>query len=311
MSKKLAAGEIDAYIAWEPFDAQAVIGGQGRYLIQSQDIWPDHPCCVLATAQASQDPGVLDALVWAHVKATDFINNPDNREKVVQYAQEFTGQDRAVVIESLTHIAFVQYPNREQFLTYYADLKKSGLLSRSSAALGYREEKQFLADFLDQDVYDRVKAKLANDPAWVPAPVPEKVKLVMGYICRDLHQLAVYVSQQEGYFEAVGLSKGKNLEISECANGVAVMQAFKVKELNVSYMGAAPAMMKRINDDIRIRIIAGANNNGSSIVVGKNSLIRSVKDLAGKTVAVPAVGTVQYFVLEMALTRVGLQSVLE
>ena len=75
MAKKLAAGEIDAFIAWEPFNAQAVLNGQGKYLVQSSEIWPDHPCCVLASAYSLSDPAVLQALVWSHIKATEFINN--------------------------------------------------------------------------------------------------------------------------------------------------------------------------------------------------------------------------------------------
>ena len=39
---------IDAFIAWEPFDAKAVGNGIGRYLIRSREIWPHHPCCVIA-----------------------------------------------------------------------------------------------------------------------------------------------------------------------------------------------------------------------------------------------------------------------
>jgi len=44
------------------------------------------------------------------------------------------------------------------------------------------------------------------------------------------------------------------------------------------------------NDDARVGVIAGMNNEGSVIVVGNN--ITSLKDLQGKTVGFPGPGTI-------------------
>ena len=38
-------------------------------------------------------------------------------------------------------------------------------------------------------------------------------------------------------------------------------------EIDVGYLGGSPATLKRVNDNIKIKIIAGANNEGSAIVV--------------------------------------------
>jgi len=40
----LRTDQIDAFIAWEPYPAQAVVMNVGRVLIASHDIWKDHPC---------------------------------------------------------------------------------------------------------------------------------------------------------------------------------------------------------------------------------------------------------------------------
>ncbi|MFZ5597729.1 MAG: ABC transporter substrate-binding protein [Bacillota bacterium] len=311
MSQKMDAGEIDAFIAWEPFNAREVLGKQGQYLVQSADIWPGHPCCVLAAADSLEDPSVTRALVWSHIKATEFINNPANKDKVLKYAREFTGQDDAVLEEALSHIKYVKYPNNEQFRNYYLNLKDSGVLKKSYSDLGYQSEDRFMSDFLDSAVYEQVMSKLSQEPNWVPAPVSGETKVKLGFISRDLHELAVYVAKQEGYYSAVGLVPGKNLEVKEYLNGVAVMEAFKVKELDASYLGGAPATMKRVNDNIKVRVIAGANDEGSAIVTRKDSRINSISDLAGKVVAVPAIGTVQYSVLDMALKKEGLKPVLQ
>ena len=44
MATALSRGQIDAFIAWQPFPARAVVSGQGRILADSSDMWPGHPC---------------------------------------------------------------------------------------------------------------------------------------------------------------------------------------------------------------------------------------------------------------------------
>jgi NitT/TauT family transport system substrate-binding protein len=47
MPAALANGDIDAYIVGEPFCAKAEMGGWGRVLYYTKDIWPDFISCVL------------------------------------------------------------------------------------------------------------------------------------------------------------------------------------------------------------------------------------------------------------------------
>jgi NitT/TauT family transport system substrate-binding protein len=47
MIQALGQGNIDAFIAWQPYPALAA-GKEGAVvLLYSSDIWKDHPCCVL------------------------------------------------------------------------------------------------------------------------------------------------------------------------------------------------------------------------------------------------------------------------
>ena len=121
----------------------------------------------------------------------------------------------------------------------------------------------------------------------------------IGYLTADLHQLAFYVALKEGYFSEVGIDVVKR----EYANGVYEMEGFKLGEIDIGYLGSAPATLKRVNDDVPIRIIAGVNNEGSAIVARDAS---SIKQLAGKKVAIPGFGTVQDFLLRMAAERAGI-----
>jgi NitT/TauT family transport system substrate-binding protein len=109
------------------------------------------------------------------------------------------------------------------------------------------------------------------------------------------------VAIKEGYLNKVF----EKVETKQFPNGVAIMEAFRLGELDAAYLGGAPATLKRINDDIEIRIVSGVNNEGSAIVVRGD--INSPKDLAGKTVAIPGFGTVQDFLMRKVLSEGGLK----
>ncbi|WP_202318825.1 ABC transporter substrate-binding protein [Archaeoglobus neptunius] len=296
MVEQLKLGQIDAFVAWEPFVSEAVIHGYGKIIATSKDIWPNHPCCVVAAAK-NTDRKVLIALVWAHVKATRFINSEENREKVLEYASQFTGKSKEVVEEAMKRIKFVEFPDKDEFVKYYEGLRNGGYLTKTPEELGYRSEKEFLSDFLYEDIYNYVVSKLKENESWVPEKVNRKVRI--GYLTADLHQLAFYVALKEGYYDKVGLK----VEAKEFANGVQEMEGFKNGEIDAGYLGGAPATLKRVNDNIRISVIAGANAEGSAIVARDAN---SIQDLAGKKVAIPGFGTVQDFLLRIAAEKAGL-----
>ncbi len=47
MQNALTSGKVDGYVAWEPYVTQAKVNGTGRVLMNSNDIWPDIPACVV------------------------------------------------------------------------------------------------------------------------------------------------------------------------------------------------------------------------------------------------------------------------
>jgi NitT/TauT family transport system substrate-binding protein len=146
MVEQLKLGEIEAFVAWEPFVSEAVEKGYGKIIATSKDIWPDHPCCVVATVM--DDEELMTALVWAHVKATRFINDEKNREKVLQYAMEFTGKSREEVEAAMSRIKFVEFPDEKEFRKYYEGLKDGGYLTKTAKDLGFGGEDEFLKSFL-------------------------------------------------------------------------------------------------------------------------------------------------------------------
>ena len=311
MLEQLKAGEIDGFIAWEPFNSTAVNNGDGKYLFTSREVWPEHPCCVLAVSDSFKDEQTVEAVTWAHIRAIRFINDAKNRGKVLQYASAFTGKDEEVVKKSLENITYVEYPAKDRFMEYYSSLVEGKLLKNSVETIGFENRENFFASFLREDVYKKVSGELDKDAGWKPAGIKGNASLSLGYLAADLHQLALFVAEKEGYYQEVGLITGQNLETKMFSNGVAVMEAFKAADIDIAYVGGAPATLKRINDNIPIKVVAGANNEGSGLVVRSDGEIKTLADLEGRTIAVPGVGTVQYTLLDKALREQGLRPVIK
>jgi NitT/TauT family transport system substrate-binding protein len=133
------------------------------------------------------------------------------------------------------------------------------------------------------------------------ASSPQKVRL--GYLRNDLHHLAAWVAMDKGYFREEGIT----VEVVGIFNaGPEEMSAFASKSLDIGYLGVAPSATGAANKSAAVKAVALANAEGSAVVVGKDSAIRDVKDLAGKTVAIPGYSSVQDFLLRKALEGAGL-----
>jgi len=132
----------------------------------------------------------------------------------------------------------------------------------------------------------------------VPTIVPPDVRI--GFLTRDLHQLALRVALDNGYF----LDEGITVELVEFGTGALEMTGFVGGLVDMGYVGAAPALMSHINTGISIKLLAGANLEGSAIVV--NNGINKTAELAGKKMATPAKGNVQDILLALASEQAGL-----
>ena len=67
--------ENPAFVVWEPFNALAEYQNKSVPLALSGEIWPRHPCCVLAVENTyySNNPDVVQKVVAIHQEATDWI----------------------------------------------------------------------------------------------------------------------------------------------------------------------------------------------------------------------------------------------
>ena len=148
-----------------------------------------------------------------------------------------------------------------------------------------------------------VVASLGFIAVWNPPPTPD---VRIGYLNKDLHQLALRVAVVNGLFERDNIT----VQLEEFGNGGYEMDGFLAGEIDMGYLGAAPALYKRLNQDVMVTLLAAVNLEGSAIMVSKAEYdaghVTSITDLVGKEVLHPGLPTVQNFLLRLALNQSGL-----
>jgi NitT/TauT family transport system substrate-binding protein len=85
-----------------------------------------------------------------------------------------------------------------------------------------------------------------------------------------------------------------------------VVSALESNQLQATFM-IVPLAMKLREQGVPVKICYLGHRDGSEIVVGKNSPIRSIKDLKGKTVAVPSLFSNQNFVFHKLMDDHGME----
>jgi NitT/TauT family transport system substrate-binding protein len=85
-----------------------------------------------------------------------------------------------------------------------------------------------------------------------------------------------------------------------------VASAFEAKQIQATFM-IVPLAMKLREQGVPIKICYLGHRDGSEIVVGKNSNIRSLADLKGKKMAIPSMFSNQHFVMSKLMRDYGLK----
>ena len=124
----------------------------------------------------------------------------------------------------------------------------------------------------------------------------------IGHLPSD-HDTALFVAQEKKMFEDEGLT----VELTQFNNGGDLMTAMASGDIDIGYAGITP-VMSSISQGVPVKVVSGAQIEGSALVAGKNSGINSVADLKGKTVATPGEATIQNMLLTSALTQAGVKT---
>lgn len=310
----IGQGSIAGGVAWEPYCSQAIMSGNAHVLYWSDEIWPDHPCCVVVTSSAfaQSNPDVVKAFLKANSLANAWIAdaaaNPgsENYTLLLQMGAQFSNVNNDVVASALNHTTFTDeltpafQDGLKNFTNEFIKLNQTSQAKLNAA--GYSSVDDFISKYVDESYLDSM-----NDAQ----PTTQMTDVRVGYLAGDLHQFARLVAMNATVGGGTSLFQqyGINAIAANAGGfsaGPAEMDAFAANTVDIGYLGSPPAILKHLNNNIDVKIVAGANTEGSALVVSND--IHSFEDLNGKTVGDPGLGSIQHLLLQAMAEKNGFKT---
>jgi len=131
------------------------------------------------------------------------------------------------------------------------------------------------------------------------------VNVKVGYFPNITHSQALVGREQGSFQKAIG--KTNKLEWKLFNAGPAEVEALFAKAIDIAYIGPGPAINGYAKSKGDIQIIAGATDAGAIFVSKKGTVIKNLKDLSGKKIAVPQFGNTQDLTLRNIMSQNGLK----
>jgi len=129
--------------------------------------------------------------------------------------------------------------------------------------------------------------------------------LRVGYFPSITHSQALVGREQGSFQKAIG-SKIK-IDWKLFNAGPAEVEALFAQAIDIAYIGPGPAINGYAKSKGDIQIIAGAADAGAIFVSKKGLVIKNLKDLSGKKIAVPQFGNTQDLTLRNIMSKNGIK----
>jgi len=134
--------------------------------------------------------------------------------------------------------------------------------------------------------------------------VEENVDVRVGYFPNITHSQALVGKDQGSFQKAIGETNKIDWKLFNA--GPAEIEALFAGAVDIGYIGPGPAINGYAKSAGDIQIIAGATDAGAIFVSKEGLVIKDLKDLSGKKIAVPQFGNTQDLTLRKILSENGL-----
>lgn len=244
--------DINGGIIWEP-QHQRVIQEIPKYveLALTNDLFKDHTCCIVAANHdwLNDNASAATKFLAGYIEGVKFvISAVNNKDADYDWLLEFsktktTGLTDEEVKDALANITYL-----------YADDAETGSLSKltkdisdlavSLKSLGLITNKNFndgdkFADLIVDDTY-------MKEAATGKASTDGKDSVRVAVINGDIHQIAIHVAKEKGFFDKYGLT----VEINNTpSNGGDIATLLLSKDTDIGFLGAPPATLNAINGE--------------------------------------------------------------
>jgi nitrate/nitrite transport system substrate-binding protein len=162
----LKDGKIEAFINPEPLGTVAITKGVGRELMVTKNLWPKHPCCVIAVRKDFYrgDPDTVEALYTSSLESGLTLNRVDTRDEALALVNKDSKPYSQIPLKTL-QLAFL--PGRSDFdpFPYKSFGKAVMIMMRDYKILAKTVDIDKVAsDTVLSDLSRKVLGRLGGDP---------------------------------------------------------------------------------------------------------------------------------------------------
>jgi NitT/TauT family transport system substrate-binding protein len=118
---------------------------------------------------------------------------------------------------------------------------------------------------------------------------------------------ALLVAHAKGFFEEAGIKAEKPVMARSWSS---LVEGFILGKFNLVHLLKPIPVWLRYKNHMSVKVLAWAHTNGSGVVVGKDTGVRSFADLGGKRIAVPFWYSMHNVVLQYALRQADITPVI-
>jgi NitT/TauT family transport system substrate-binding protein len=134
--------------------------------------------------------------------------------------------------------------------------------------------------------------------AWTADPVKPLTKVRWAYIGATC-EAAVFAAKENGFWEAEGL----DVELVK-GDWNFIKESFAFNKIDGA-QGMALTWIKAAEQGIDLKVVAGVHTGCIHVIAGNDTAIRTVDDLKGKRIGVPAIGSTPFMFLNRVLGAKG------
>ena len=122
---------------------------------------------------------------------------------------------------------------------------------------------------------------------------------------KNLFMAPVFVALEKGWFTEPLAKAGYKMDRREINVGPAVAEAMAANQIDIGQMGMA-VIVTSVGRGLPARIVVNTGIAGEGVVVRGDSGITKMSELRGKTIAIPAKGNMQDYIVRRGLEKAGI-----
>lgn len=251
-------------IAWEPHYAVAIASGTCKSILKTSDYWEGHPCCVVAgnNSYLSDNQVAATRFLAAYVMSVQWMQDiMDNGSsdpnwdflinKAITVGTPTDPMTPATAEAALNNIFYTyELGNLNDQLAGVVETYESLGLVNPNALLdaGFATPLDFTNHLINGTYLDSVFKDIEHTTLKTPSEMgvvgTGSVRIKVAYLAADVHQLALHVGKEQGFFSEYGIEVEL---IGPFAAGGDVMNALLAGQADIGFVGSPPVVSLSIN----------------------------------------------------------------